>query len=133
TFSDDIKRPLPRRTSIVVTRDRSWQFEGVEVAHSLNEAYDLADSLLPHVDEHYVIGGAQLCREAISTTERIYLTVVESQFDGDTWFDSFVFSDWRVSERRVLEASEDRSFDVVFYVLDRPVNTGPTIINSEES
>lgn len=119
TFSDDIKRALPKRTNIVVTRDQQWQFPGVEVAYSLEQAYAKADELLPNAEEHCVIGGAQLCRDAMPLTERLYLTLVEAEFEGDTWFDSFDFSDWSIVEQWALPASDEASWDVVFYTLDR--------------
>lgn len=119
TFTDDIKRALPKRTNIVVTRDPQWQFPGVEVAHSLEQAYSAADELLPNAVEHCVIGGAELCRIAIPLTERLYLTRVEAEFEGDTWFDSFDFSDWSIVAQRALPASDEAPWDVVFYTLDR--------------
>lgn len=119
TFTDDIKRPLPKRSNIVVTRDQQWQFDGVQVAHSLQQAYALADELLPDVEEHCVIGGAQLCRDAMPLTERLYLTVVDAEFEGDTWFDSFEFSDWSIREQRALPACDEAPWDAVIYTLDR--------------
>ena len=119
TFSEDIKRALPKRTNIVVTRNPEWTCDGVEVVFSLEQAFSLADELLPCAEEHCVIGGAQLCREAIAATQRLYLTVVEAEFEGDTWFDSFDFSDWRVSEKKCLEIGEGNRWPVTFYTLDR--------------
>lgn len=120
TFSDDIKRALPQRTNIVVTRDPEWRHEGVEVVHGLAQAYALADRLLPAAEEHCVIGGAQLCREAMAQTERLYLTLVQGEFQGDTWLDSFDFGDWVVADERHLAADAKRDVAVVFYTLDRP-------------
>lgn len=119
TFSEDIKRALPKRKNIVVTRDLQWQCTDVEVAHSLEQAFELADSLLPEAAEHCVIGGAQLCREAMSSTERLYLTVVEAEFEGDTWLDSFDFSDWEIVEKTPLAIAEGNRWPITFYTLDR--------------
>lgn len=119
TFSEDIRRALPKRTNIVVTRNRGWRSAGVEVVHSLEQAYVRADSLLPDAEEHCVIGGAELNREAMAGTERLYLTVVEAEFDGDTWFDSFEFSDWEITEQRVVATGGEAQLDVTFYTLDR--------------
>ncbi len=119
TFSEDIKRALPKRLNIVVTRDKEWRHPGVEVAHSLEQAYEIAAKLLPDAPECYVIGGAQLCREAMEGTERLYLTVVNGEFEGDTWLDSFDFEDWHVTEQRSLAISESAAWPVDFYTLDR--------------
>jgi len=119
TFSEDIKRALPKRTNIVVTRNTQWTCDGVEVVFGLEQAFALADELLPNAEEHCVIGGAQLCREAIASTQRLYLTVVEAEFEGDTWFDSFDFSHWQVSEKKYLQVGEGNQWPVSFYTLDR--------------
>ncbi len=120
TFSDDIKRALPRRVNIVVSRDEAWRADGVELVHGLEQAYQKAQDLLPDAPECYVIGGAQLCREAMAFTERLYLTVVDGEFEGDTWFDSFEFSDWVISSLRSLDADEKNAWGMTFYILDRP-------------
>ncbi len=119
TFSEDIKRPLPRRANIVVTRDKQWRCEGVDVVHGLMEGYERASKLTPDSPECFVIGGAELCREAMPFTERLYLTVVDAEFEGDTWLDSFDFQDWHIREQRFLAAESPESWGVTFYTLDR--------------
>lgn len=79
------RKPLPGRRNIVVTRDEHWRAEGAE-SMSLNQALALPDV--------FVIGGAEIYREALARADRIELTQVHKAFDGDARFD-FDKKDWR--------------------------------------
>lgn len=79
TFESLGSRPLPKRTNIVITRaDRT--FEGALTAHSLEEAIALAGD----DEEIFVIGGAQIYAEALDVADRMYITHVEHDYEGDT-------------------------------------------------
>jgi dihydrofolate reductase len=91
---DSIGRPLPGRTSVVVTRNRALAVPaGVIVAGSLDEALAacFGDA------EPFVIGGAELYRASLPRADRLYLTVVEHPFTGDTFFPDFDRSAWRLA------------------------------------
>lgn len=79
---ETLSGPLDGRTNIVVTRNPAWQAEGVLVAHGLSEALRLAGD----VDEAFVIGGGEIYRQALTFAQRIYLTVVHIDVEGDTTF-----------------------------------------------
>ncbi len=76
---ESLGKPLPGRTNIVITRQPKYQACGATVAHSLEEALRLCES----EEEVFVIGGAQIYRQAIPFSERIYLTRIETDFAGD--------------------------------------------------
>ena len=81
TFESLGSRPLPKRTNIVITRaDRA--FEGALTAHSLEEAIRLAEG----DEEIFIIGGAQIYREALRIADRMYITRVMHDYEGDTSF-----------------------------------------------
>ncbi|MCL4209562.1 MAG: dihydrofolate reductase [Phycisphaeraceae bacterium] len=90
---DEIKRPLPGRTNIVITRDRSWAHEGVQVAHSLDEAIA---GISPDETEAFIIGGGEIYALALPRADRLYLTRVEATIEGDTYFPAFDASTWRL-------------------------------------
>ncbi|MDO6460261.1 dihydrofolate reductase [Granulosicoccaceae sp. 1_MG-2023] len=92
---ESIGRPLPGRANIVVTGNTQWSHEGVWVAHDLETAIALAEKHKQGADEVMIIGGASLCRQAMPLTEKLYLTVIDHEFEGDTWLDSFEESDWQ--------------------------------------
>jgi dihydrofolate reductase len=98
TTYESIGRPLPGRTSIVLTRDPDWHAEGVEVAHTLTEA--LA-SALGRDDEVFLIGGAQVYAEALAgdLVDRLVVTHVGLAPDGDAWFPAIDWSTWSEVDR----------------------------------
>ncbi len=81
---ESIGRPLPGRTNIVVTRQSDWRAEGVVTASGLEQALSLAERESP--DELMVIGGAQIYAEALPLAQRIYLTQIHKEIEGDAWF-----------------------------------------------
>ncbi len=85
---DSIGKPLPNRTNIVVTRDGSWTSEGTLVAHSLDEAFEIAHSA-PGSEAYFVIGGAQMYAEALSLADTLYLTLIDARSDADAFFPEY--------------------------------------------
>jgi dihydrofolate reductase len=90
---DSIGRPLPGRTTIVVTRDRGWTREGVVAAHSLDEALSRASG------EIFVAGGGEIYAQAMARADRLYLTQVKARFDGDAFFPPIDPAIWHAVER----------------------------------
>ena len=84
---ESIGRALPGRSNLVITRNGEWQAEGVQVVRSLEAALSLAEdiALIDGVDELMVIGGAQIYAEALPRSERIYLTEVDADVEGDAY------------------------------------------------
>lgn len=108
-------KPLPGRTSIVITRQAGWQYEGVSVAHSLDDAIALA----PKNEEVFVIGGAEIYRQALPYCYKIYLTLVHHDFEGDTSFPEVDFSEWELMSDVKHPADEKNAFDYSFRVYKR--------------
>ncbi|HEY3531375.1 MAG TPA: dihydrofolate reductase [Nocardioides sp.] len=93
---DSIGRPLPGRTTIVVTRNRDWSAEGVLVAHSLEDALDRAGE---QPGETFVVGGTQLYEQALPLATHQVLTEVDLAPDGDAHYPEFDLGEW-VETRR---------------------------------
>ena len=89
---ESIGRPLPGRTTVVVTRQRDYAPEGVRVAHSLEQALELARG----DDEAFIAGGADLYRQALERVRRLYLTRIDRDYPGDTFFPEMDLSGWRL-------------------------------------
>jgi dihydrofolate reductase len=96
TTYDSIGRPLPGRTTIVVTRNPEWSAEGVLVAHSLDEALQLAAE---QPGEVYVAGGTQVYEQALPLATHQVLTEVHRTVDGDAHYPDVDADDW-VETRR---------------------------------
>lgn len=84
---DILGKPLPGRTNIVVTRDENYPYEGIKVAHSLEEAIGIAESEKPA--EIHIGGGAELYRQALPLTSRLHITWYFDEKDGDAYFPAF--------------------------------------------
>lgn len=91
---DSIGGVLPNRTSIVVTRDASWQREGVIVTSSLEDA--LAKAREQGDDEAFIGGGAEIYQLALPVADRIYLTRVHTDVEGDVHFPTFDEDAWKI-------------------------------------
>lgn len=84
---ESIGRPLPGRFNIVVTRNSDYRAEGAEVCNDLQSAIALAkDSVLDTQDEVMVIGGGEIYEQAMPRADKIYLTTVCTEVEGDTYF-----------------------------------------------
>src|SRR3954465_7549819 len=77
-------RPLPNRTNIVITRQKDYQAPGAIVTDSIEKALELAEK--SGDEEIFIIGGAEIFRQCINITDRIYLTKIHHSFEGDVFF-----------------------------------------------
>ena len=114
TFESLGSKPLPKRTNIVITRaDR--EFEGALTAHSLEEAIRMAGE----DQEIFIMGGAQIYREALSVVDRMYITHVECDYEGDTSFPEVDYSQWRLVDVVRHERGEEYEYPFEFRTYDR--------------
>lgn len=106
---DSIGRPLPDRTSVVVTRQPQWEAPAqVVVCHDVDTA--VAEALALD-DEVFVIGGAEVYRQTLARADRLVLTWVHQSPEGDTWFPRVDWDSWQETRRE-----PQPGFDVVTYV-----------------
>ncbi len=97
-----IGRVLPNRTNIIITHDQDYKVEGTIIVHSLEEALNKAQSE-PGSDEIFVIGGGQIYAKALPLADRLYLTVVEGEYQGDTYFPDYSEFAHVVEEKQFFE------------------------------
>ena len=108
---ESVGRPLPGRTTVVVTRNPDWRAtEGVLRAGGVGEALELASRL---DEEVFVVGGAQVYAEALASADRLALTFVDSEPEGDTTFPDVDWSQWREVARRGGEGWEHVTYERV--------------------
>ncbi len=112
---ESIGRPLPGRKNIVVTRQRDFQAKGCEVVHSLEEALRAAEP----AEEAFIIGGAELYRQALPLAEKIYLTLLDAEIEGDTFFPELDTEEWREIQRETFEPDEKNPYRYAFVELVR--------------
>ncbi|GAB1260714.1 type 3 dihydrofolate reductase [Aurantivibrio plasticivorans] len=118
---ESIGRPLPERTNIVVTRQSDWDADGVTVVHSVDDALSLASDLplIEGREEVMVIGGAQIYKEALPLVQRMYLTRVDAQFDGDAFFPDFNNDEWNEVECLDHRSDSRNPYNYSFITLER--------------
>lgn len=107
---ESIGKPLPNRRNIIITRDLDYEVEGCEVVNSIDE------SLLLCNNDCFIIGGGEIYKQTINLADKIYLTVVDGVFEGDTFF-PIMGNGWRkVSEsENVINESHSYNFKFVDY------------------
>ena len=114
---DEVGKPLPGRTMVVVTRSRRFAPDGVRVAHSLEEALDIARN----DDEPFIGGGALIYRMALENNivDRLYITRVHAEIEGDTFFPNLDLDDWDLVSEEHHEADERNEHSYSFLVYER--------------
>ncbi len=112
---DSIGKPLPGRINIVITRQAGLSLPGCLVVDSLPAAIAAAGA----VDEAMIIGGAEVYRQALPTAQRVYLTRVHAQVEGDACFPELNAQQWRELEREDYPADERHAYAYSFVILER--------------
>lgn len=118
---ESMKAPLPGRTNIVLTQNPDWQRDGVQVVATLKEAIELAESqgLIDGVDEVMVIGGGQIYEMALPMADKLYVTLVHDEPQGDVFFPEFDLASWVVIAEQRFEADERHSSAYTIQTLER--------------
>lgn len=99
---ESIGRPLPNRTNIVITRNPDWPRDDVLVANNLADAIEKAKKVLNQQDkssmEAMIIGGAEIYKTALPLIDKIYLTLINRDVEGDAWFPVLSDEEWSLSQ-----------------------------------
>lgn len=112
---ESIGKPLPGRTNIVLSRNPETQFDGVVCVTSFEEAVSAAQNAA----EIMVIGGSAIYEMLLPQANRMYLTYVEAEFEGDAWFPVFDTKQWHESESETRLADEKNIYDCRFVTLEK--------------
>ena len=111
---DSLGRPLPNRTNVVISRTAE-HIEGCQIARSLEEAI----ALFPAEEEIFIIGGAQIYALALEVADRIYLTRVEHDYEGDTLFPKWDESKWQLVDSEAYPCGEKYPYPFAFERYER--------------
>jgi dihydrofolate reductase len=111
---DSMGKPLPNRRNIVITRNADLKLEGAEVTNSLAEALLLCKT----EEEVFIIGGAEIYKQALDQTDRIYLTRVHQQFDADAYFPELDMDKWVETAREEHQPDEKNNIAFTFLTLE---------------
>ena len=112
---ESIGKPLPNRTSVVITRQDNYKADGYIVVKSLQEAIKISKD----DNEVFIIGGAEIFREAIPIVDRIYLTRIHHTFEGDTFFQEPDPNSWKEIKRTDFNPDEKNKYPYSFCILEK--------------
>lgn len=115
TFESVGSKPLKDRRNVVLTRDRSFQADGCETAHSLEEALERYG----HEEELFIVGGGEIYAKAMPYADKLYITVIDHDFAVDTYFPQVNEAEWRIAAERPGVRDERNPYDYVFRVYER--------------
>ena len=109
---ESIGKPLPNRRSIIITRDENLQIKDCEVVNSLEEALLLCNN------DCFIIGGGEIYKQSLSIADELYLTLIDEEFEGDTYFPE-IDENWFESERQDFEPDNKNKYKYSFIKYER--------------
>lgn len=114
---DSIGKPLPNRTSIIISRNPDFQIENCITVNSLEKAISKAKEI--ENEEAFVIGGAEIYRLSLPLADKIYLTKVYHDFEGDALFPTIDKTVWQETKREDFETDEKHLYKYSFVELEK--------------
>lgn len=111
---DTLKKPLPGRYNIVITSDQNYEVDGATVTHSLDEALEAAGE----VEEIMICGGSSVYKQALPLVDKMYITLIYHDFEGDTFFPEYDNNQWKEVER-LDRYQEHDEYDYSFLIYER--------------
>ena len=112
---DSMGKPLPGRRNIVITRNHNFNAEGCEIVGSVIQSI----SLFKDEEEAFIIGGAEIFKQAIPVCTKLYLTKIHYAFEGDTYFPEIDLDKWKLISETHHLADEKNKFDYSFLVYEK--------------
>ena len=112
---ESVGKPLPGRTNVVVTRSKEFSAPGCIIADSLEQALSKVDG----EPEIFIAGGGEIYRQAIPLTDKMYITIIDHDFDADTHFPKFSEKEWKIVEENYQPANQKNQYPMVFRTYER--------------
>lgn len=107
---ESLGKPLPKRTTIIITRNKEYKQQGCIVVNSLEQAIEAAKT-----DENpYILGGAEIYKQAIKIADKLDLTLVDQSFEADAFFPEIDTTIWKEATREDFKADENNNYNFSF-------------------
>ncbi|WP_295623610.1 dihydrofolate reductase [uncultured Nitrosomonas sp.] len=116
---ESIGRSLPGRENIIITRQLGYEIPGATVVNSLQDALLICEESSTISRESFIIGGENLYRQTLGICQRMYITEIQSDFEGDIFFPEFDRSDWEEIQRHKHISENGAHIEYHFVILDR--------------
>ena len=114
---ESIGKPLPGRDNIILTQQIDYQAPHCLVVHRLADA--LALPVIQQAEESFIIGGVHVYQSALAFCDRLYITFINGEFDGDMFFPDVDLSQWNEVSREVFHADQENNADLFFVVYEK--------------
>ncbi|GAA4071532.1 dihydrofolate reductase [Amphibacillus indicireducens] len=110
-------KPLPNRHHVVLTRNKDFQADGCVVFHQIE---DVLDYIKPFSNQEViVIGGSEIYQQFLKYADRLYITYIDAEFEGDTYLPEFDLSNWQLTSKEKGIKNEENPYDYYFLQYDR--------------
>jgi dihydrofolate reductase len=121
---ESIGRPLPGRRNIIISRDKSYQAMGIDVVNSVEQALALVNGSDENnaVDEIMVIGGGAIYRHCLAQADRLYVTHIKANIEGDTQFPDYDDGTWLKVNSEVRLSDDKNLYPLDFCIYERNIN-----------
>lgn len=113
---ESIGFPLPGRKNIILTRNKDYAAEGCEIVHSQAE---ILDEFLEKKEEAFIIGGAEIYKQFLPYSDKLYLTIIDHQFSGDTYFPEIDWEKWEEVSKKKGTTNSNNPYSYSYYVYQR--------------
>jgi dihydrofolate reductase len=111
---ESLGRPLPNRRNVVLTRNQEFHPEGVDVVHTKEEVVALGDVI--------IFGGSEIYKQFLDVVDRLYITEIDMETEGDTFFPDWDREAYTLVEKREGVVDEKNRYPHTFYVYDKKTN-----------
>ncbi|MBK5460147.1 MULTISPECIES: DfrD/DfrG/DfrK family trimethoprim-resistant dihydrofolate reductase [unclassified Peribacillus] len=112
---ESIGSVLPDRRNIILTRDKAFNFDGCEIAHSIKNVFKLCEN----EEEIFIFGGEQIYKMFLPYVERLYITKIHHEFEGDTFFPEINFNEWEEVSVEKGITDDENPYIYYFHVYER--------------
>ncbi len=112
---ESLGKPLPNRTNIVISRNKNFKAVGCKIAHSYETALELAAT----DQTPFILGGAEIYKQAIKTADKLDLTLIHHDFEADAFFPEIDPKIWKETSRQDFKADEKNKYDYSFVTYER--------------
>ena len=109
---ESLGNPLPHRDSLVVTRNKDYTSDGITVFHSLENALAYAEK--KGLGKVFILGGGEIYRQSMDIADKLIITEVHEEFEGDTYFPEIDKDTWKEISREEHKADEKNKYDFAF-------------------
>lgn len=113
---ESIGRPLPGRENIVITRNENYKTEGCTIINSVSNIKEIEKQI---DEEVFIIGGAEIFKETFPIVDRLYITLIDDVFDGDTFFPKFDENLWKLISKEKGIKDDKNIYNYYFLIFER--------------